>query len=88
MPGWFDIVSSCLPLPQCLSGTRPIVPIELTHNAQKAFGGDLKSKEEGADEPGVLSTSDYVHSLIQGEIDSGIPSDRIVVGGYVALGKA
>jgi hypothetical protein len=32
----------------------------------------------------VLSTTEYVHSLIQGEIDSGIAADRIVVGGYVA----
>ncbi|KAH8666752.1 acyl-protein thioesterase-1-like protein [Xylariales sp. PMI_506] len=48
----------------------------------KAFGGDLESKQKNEDVPGVLKTTEYVHSLIQKEIDNGIPGDRIVIGGF------
>ncbi|KAI1436955.1 Phospholipase/carboxylesterase/thioesterase [Xylaria sp. CBS 124048] len=34
------------------------------------------------DESGMLRTRDYIHTLIQEEIDAGIPSNRIVLGGF------
>lgn len=55
---------------------------------QKAFGGDLEFKQKHEDESGVLKTTEYVHSLIQKEIDDGIPGERIVVGGYVIIPAA
>ncbi|KAL8723119.1 MAG: hypothetical protein Q9225_000522 [Loekoesia sp. 1 TL-2023] len=34
------------------------------------------------DQPGILKSRDYFHSLIKAEIDKGIPSSRIVLGGF------
>lgn len=46
--------------------------------------GDLSSPTVATDEDeaGVLNTKTYLLSLIQAEIDSGIPSDRILIGGF------
>jgi len=40
---------------------------------------DLTARQ---DEPGILKSQTYLHSLISGEIDAGIPSTRIVLGGF------
>ncbi|KAL8939601.1 MAG: hypothetical protein Q9211_002671 [Gyalolechia sp. 1 TL-2023] len=34
------------------------------------------------DQPGIFKSRDYFHSLIKSEIDKGIPSSRIVLGGF------
>jgi predicted esterase len=34
------------------------------------------------DEEGMLKTVNMVHKLITEEVDSGIPSDKIIVGGF------
>jgi predicted esterase len=34
------------------------------------------------DEEGILKTVNMVHKLITEEVDSGIPSDKIIVGGF------
>jgi predicted esterase len=34
------------------------------------------------DEVGILRSREYFHSLIKKEIEGGIPSDRIVIGGF------
>ena len=41
---------------------------------------DLASREE--DERGIMRSVSYFHSLIDTEISKGIPSDRIVIGGF------
>lgn len=41
---------------------------------------DLASREE--DEPGIMRSVSYFHSLIDTEISKGISSDRIVLGGF------
>jgi len=41
---------------------------------------DLASREE--DESGIFKSRDYLHSLIAAEIDKGVPSNRIVLGGF------
>jgi predicted esterase len=41
---------------------------------------DLASREE--DEAGIIKSRDYFHSLIAGEIEKGIPANRIVLGGF------
>lgn len=38
--------------------------------------------QAGQDEAGIMKSRTYLHSLIQGEIESGISSDRIVLGGF------
>ncbi|KAI1176446.1 phospholipase/Carboxylesterase [Nemania sp. FL0916] len=47
-----------------------------------ALNGGIDDIRANQDEPGLLRTRDYVHSLIQSEIDAGIPANRIVVGGF------
>ncbi|KAL8969346.1 MAG: hypothetical protein Q9183_002039 [Haloplaca sp. 2 TL-2023] len=37
---------------------------------------------QSQDQPGILRSRDYFHSLIKAEIDKGIPSSRIVLGGF------
>lgn len=37
---------------------------------------------QGEDVSGVLETQSYIHSLIQTEIEAGIPPDRIILGGF------
>ncbi|MCJ1349553.1 hypothetical protein MMC31_007794 [Peltigera leucophlebia] len=34
------------------------------------------------DEQGILKSREYLHSLIKAEIDKGIPSSRIILGGF------
>ncbi|KAL8908098.1 MAG: hypothetical protein Q9171_005592 [Xanthocarpia ochracea] len=37
---------------------------------------------QAQDQPGILESRDYFHSLIKAEIDKGIPSSRIILGGF------
>ncbi|KAK4452916.1 Phospholipase/carboxylesterase/thioesterase [Podospora aff. communis PSN243] len=46
------------------------------------MGGDPDSLRKHEDQEGILRTQKHVHELIQQEIDSGIPADRIVLGGF------
>ncbi|KAK4232365.1 Phospholipase/carboxylesterase/thioesterase [Podospora fimiseda] len=48
----------------------------------KRLDGNAESLRRDEDEPGVLVSQAYFHELIQKEIDSGIPADRIVIGGF------
>jgi len=50
--------------------------------SQKTIDGDAESLRKDEDEPGILQSQAYFHELIQKEIDSGIPADRIVIGGF------
>lgn len=40
----------------------------------------LTDREE--DEAGILKSRDYFHSLIDAEVEKGIPANRIVIGGF------
>jgi predicted esterase len=42
----------------------------------------LDKLEAREDEPGIQRSQAYFHSLIKAEIEKGIPSDRIVLGGF------
>ncbi|GAB1312160.1 Acyl-protein thioesterase 1 [Madurella fahalii] len=44
--------------------------------------GSADSLRRNEDEAGILLSQAYFHELIQKEIDSGIPADRIVIGGF------
>jgi predicted esterase len=47
-----------------------------------SLNGTPESLREDEDRPGSLATRDYLASLVQAEIDAGISSDRIVLGGF------
>lgn len=42
----------------------------------------LSDISQSEDETGILRTQSYVHSLIAAEIAKGIPSERIILGGF------
>ncbi|KAL8962342.1 MAG: hypothetical protein Q9193_001235 [Seirophora villosa] len=45
---------------------------------QAAFNDPARQE----DQPGIHKSRDYFHNLIKGEIEKGIPSSRIVLGGF------
>ncbi|KAK5636888.1 hypothetical protein RRF57_012600 [Xylaria bambusicola] len=47
-----------------------------------ALNGGLEGFRARQDEPGLLRTREYVNGLIKAEVDAGIPSNRIVLGGF------
>ncbi|KAI9163087.1 Acyl-protein thioesterase 1 [Paramyrothecium foliicola] len=70
----------------------PQIPISVNGGMQmpgwfdlKALGytvEDVQNNRIDEDTPGIVASQEYFHSLIQHEVDSGIPSDRIVLGGF------
>lgn len=49
---------------------------------QKVLDGSVESMRENEDAEGIRTSADYLLSLVQSEIDAGIPADRIVLGGF------
>ncbi|KPM41962.1 Acyl-protein thioesterase 1 [Neonectria ditissima] len=47
-----------------------------------ALGGDVNTLVRNEDTEGIKLSQKYFHDLIQQEITSGIPADRIVLGGF------
>ncbi|KAI8669539.1 Acyl-protein thioesterase 1 [Fusarium keratoplasticum] len=48
----------------------------------KQLGGDVNTLIRSEDTEGIKRSQQYFHNLIQEEIDAGIPSERIVLGGF------
>lgn len=46
------------------------------------MGNNPDSLRRSEDRVGILRSCEYVHGLIQAEIDAGIPANRIVLGGF------
>jgi lysophospholipase I len=44
--------------------------------------GTVEALQRHEDKAGILKTREFVHGLIKKEIDGGIASDRIIVGGF------
>lgn len=78
VPGWFDIVS------RASIFDRHRVPSSRLTEAlvQKTLDGTVESLRESEDQAGILASNEYFHSLVQAEVDAGIPADRIVLGGF------
>lgn len=49
---------------------------------QKQLGGDVDSLVRNEDTEGIKRSQKYFHDLIQEEVNSGIPPERIVLGGF------
>lgn len=43
---------------------------------------DMRRRPVAEDATGILASRDYFNSLVQEEISAGIPSDRIILGGF------
>ncbi|KAK1999803.1 hypothetical protein LX36DRAFT_655137 [Colletotrichum falcatum] len=48
----------------------------------KKIDGTVECLRESEDEPGMLASAEYFRSLVQAEVDAGIPSERVVLGGF------
>ena len=84
MPGWYDIVSlACLPaFPIRIRSRSAPELLTMGLSAQHTIDGNAESLRRNEDEAGILQSQAYFHELIQKEIDSGIPAERIVIGGF------
>lgn len=65
----------------------PIIPVSLNHGMAMPSWFDIRHLDkldnpEHDDEQGMLETLKSVDELIQAEVDSGIPENRIVLGGF------
>ncbi|KAM0326197.1 hypothetical protein ACHAQA_006794 [Verticillium albo-atrum] len=49
---------------------------------KSVLDGSIESLRANEDDSGVRVSTGYFHGLIQAEVDSGIPSERIVLGGF------
>ena len=49
---------------------------------QKVLDGTIESLRASEDGPGIDVSTAYFRDLIQAEVDAGIPSERIVLGGF------
>ncbi|KAF4120890.1 lysophospholipase II [Geosmithia morbida] len=96
--GWADAIEHMRRRRQRLGEVKFILPhaptIPITVNGGlrmpgwfdiKALGysvDSLGNKAVDEDAAGILQSQSYVHSLIQDEIQAGIPAERIVIGGF------
>lgn len=64
--------------------TAPVMSVTLNAGFQMPSWFDLKSLDIGGeeDEAGIRNATKNVHSWISKEIEAGIPSNRIVLGGF------
>ncbi|KAL8926266.1 MAG: hypothetical protein Q9172_001860 [Xanthocarpia lactea] len=63
----------------------PTIPITVNFGMQMPGWYDIiafNDLAQAQDQPGILKSRDYFHSLIKAEIDKGIPSSRIILGGF------
>ncbi|KAL8848925.1 MAG: hypothetical protein Q9221_006083 [Calogaya cf. arnoldii] len=63
----------------------PNIPITVNFGMQMPGWYDIIAFDDLAqaqDQPGIIKSRDYFHSLIKAEIDKGIPSSRIILGGF------
>ncbi|KAG9239492.1 acyl-protein thioesteras-like protein [Amylocarpus encephaloides] len=63
----------------------PNIPITVNFGMEMPGWYDITQFQDlsgGQDEVGILRSNQYFHGLIKTEIDAGIPSERIVLGGF------
>ena len=70
---------------QVICPTAPVIPITLNMGFRMPAWFDIESLdrlEEETDIEGVKRSAEVVFDIIEGEIRNGIPSDRIIIGGF------
>ena len=81
----FDIVVKITcSMPQVVCPSANKMAVTLNSGFQMPSWFDLKSLDPSGpeDEAGVKAAAAYVNTLIEAEVAAGIPSERIVVGGF------
>jgi lysophospholipase-2 len=83
--GWQGLAARLdMPHVKFIFPTAPTRPVTINRGAMMPAWFDARGVTSGAveDEEGCLQTRDYVHSLVAAEIHAGIPSSRIMIGGF------
>ncbi|KAI7874631.1 Phospholipase/carboxylesterase [Lichtheimia hyalospora FSU 10163] len=87
--GWSflaDELSNMFPHVKWILPNAPMIPITINQGMRMPGWFDLsgldRSIAQNQDEKGMLSSMTSINALIRNEVDSGIPSERIVIGGF------
>jgi len=83
--GWAQTLGALKPsYAKLICPTAPTIPVTLNAGLRMPSWFDLKSLDpSGAeDEDGIKKAADIIRKIIQDEVNSGIPSERIVIGGF------
>ncbi|XP_044013432.1 acyl-protein thioesterase 1-like [Aphidius gifuensis] len=82
---WIEALKKIqLPNVKIICPTGPTIPITWKQGTPMTAWFDVLGMKTGApeDEDGIKSSSKIVHKVIEDEIKSGTPSNRIIVGGF------
>ncbi|GJQ84152.1 hypothetical protein Trydic_g2832 [Trypoxylus dichotomus] len=83
--GWSRAMAAIRPsCVKVVCPTAETMPVTLNAGYRMPSWFDLKSLDIGGpeDEEGIKSAAAYVHSMIEDEIERGIPANRIIIGGF------
>uniref|UniRef100_A0A2P2HZW1 palmitoyl-protein hydrolase n=1 Tax=Hirondellea gigas TaxID=1518452 RepID=A0A2P2HZW1_9CRUS len=83
--GWASAMGNLsMPHIKVICPTAPVMPVTLNAGFKMPSWFDLTSLEVDApeDAPGIKAARDKIHELIDAEVRSGIPANRIVLGGF------
>lgn len=83
--GWASAIAAIRPpFAKVICPTAPTIKVTLNSGLKMPSWFDLKSLDASGeeDEPGIKKAAEGVHALINAEINAGIPSERIVIGGF------
>ncbi|XP_050301660.1 acyl-protein thioesterase 1 [Anthonomus grandis grandis] len=83
--GWAQAMNAIRsPFMKVICPTARTIPVTLNAGFRMPSWFDLKTLDESGpeDEEGIKSAATEVHSLIEKEIQGGIPAERIVIGGF------
>jgi len=84
--GWAGILNTIRPDHlKVICPTAPVIPITLNLGFRMPAWFDVESLdnlEEECDIDGMQRSADTVYEIVEDEIRSGIPSDRIIIGGF------
>ncbi|VDK45608.1 unnamed protein product [Anisakis simplex] len=84
--GWSSVFAEEIPIEHVKSicPTAPMIPVTLNMGMRMPSWFDLYglTPDTQEDEDGINQSTKLIHSMIDEEIRSGTPSDRIIVGGF------
>lgn len=84
--GWAGILNTIRPDHlKVICPTAPVIPITLNLGFRMPGWFDIESLdnlEEETDIEGVKKSAETVYNIVEGEIRSGIPSNKIIIGGF------
>lgn len=83
--GWASAMGAVRsPFVKVICPTAQTIPVTLNSGFEMPAWFDLKSLDASGpeDETGIKKASQLIHSMIDSEVSAGIPSNRIIIGGF------